>query len=229
MSLDCGRQALLFDEHPLWLDAVETVLRGIGIQVVGKAVDGDEVLPLLASLEPNLLVGEIDVGRSEHEGPRMLRAVRDAHPDVQVIVLSQRDDPESISQALGAGAAAYVVKTAHPDDLAAAVRQGFSRSLYFARQPDHERQPAAAVLAHVGLSRREIEILKLLGGGRSNRQLARGLWVTEQTVKFHLSNIYRKLNVSNRTEASRWAQLHGLGSLEAPSEEADPVAVVASR
>jgi DNA-binding CsgD family transcriptional regulator len=61
-----------------------------------------------------------------------------------------------------------------------------------------------------GLTRRELEILKLVAEGDSNAQLAKMLWVTEQTVKFHLSNIYRKLGVSNRTEASRWAQLHGL-------------------
>ena len=61
-----------------------------------------------------------------------------------------------------------------------------------------------------GLTRRELEILRLVAEGHSNAQLARMLWVTEQTVKFHLSNIYRKLDVANRTEASRWAQLHGL-------------------
>jgi DNA-binding CsgD family transcriptional regulator len=63
---------------------------------------------------------------------------------------------------------------------------------------------------HPDLTRRELEILKLVAEGLSNAELARMLWVTEQTVKFHLSNIYRKLNVSNRTEASRWAQLHDL-------------------
>jgi DNA-binding CsgD family transcriptional regulator len=61
-----------------------------------------------------------------------------------------------------------------------------------------------------GLTRREYEILQLVAEGHSNAQLARMLWVTEQTVKFHLSNIYRKLDVANRTEASRWAQVHGL-------------------
>ena len=64
------------------------------------------------------------------------------------------------------------------------------------------------------LTRREIEILQLVSEGHSNSQVGRMLWVTEQTVKFHLSNIYRKLNVANRTEASRWAQLHGLLSYE---------------
>ena len=73
------------------------------------------------------------------------------------------------------------------------------------------------------LTRREREILQLAAAGRSNAELARRLWVTEQTVKFHLSNVYRKLNVSNRTEASRWAQLHGL--LDAPPATSDVEAV----
>jgi DNA-binding NarL/FixJ family response regulator len=214
---DCGRQALLLDQHPIWLDAVETVLRRVGIEVVGKAVAADEVLPLLATLQPSLLIGEIDTSRPENEGLRLLRAVRADHPDVRVIVLSRRDDAESITQALAAGATAYVVKTAHPDDLAVAVRQAHGQSLFFASGRDHATpSPAASVPDHIALTRRETEILRLVGEGKSNRQLARALWVTEQTVKFHLSNVYRKLDVSNRTEASRWAQLHGLGSVEAP-------------
>jgi DNA-binding CsgD family transcriptional regulator len=71
-------------------------------------------------------------------------------------------------------------------------------------------QELAAVERSPGLTRRELEILRLVAEGHSNAQLARMLWVTEQTVKFHLSNIYRKLDVANRTEASRWAQVHGL-------------------
>jgi DNA-binding NarL/FixJ family response regulator len=214
---DCGRQALLFDQHPLWLDAVEMVLGRVGVAVVGKTADPDAVVPLLAALQPNLLIAEIDTARSENEGHRLLRAVRADHPNVQVIVLSQRDDSESITRALSAGATAYVVKTAHPDDLAAAVRQAFGQSLYFALGRNHVTpEPVESAVDQVGLTRRETEILRLVGEGSSNRQLARALWVTEQTVKFHLSNIYRKLDVSNRTEASRWAQLHGLGSVEAP-------------
>jgi DNA-binding CsgD family transcriptional regulator len=75
-----------------------------------------------------------------------------------------------------------------------------------------EPQPAAYGIdpSRSGLTRRELEILRLVAEGHSNAQLARMLWVTEQTVKFHLSNIYRKLDVGNRTEASRWAQLNGL-------------------
>jgi DNA-binding NarL/FixJ family response regulator len=118
-----------------------------------------------------------------------------------------------IDSALAAGAAAYVVKTAHPEDLASAIRQAFSHSVYLAGRPAVAPIPVpepAPVDDSPGLTRRELEILRLVAEGHSNAQLARMLWVTEQTVKFHLSNIYRKLDVANRTEASRWAQVHGL-------------------
>ena len=107
---------------------------------------------------------------------------------------------------------AYVVKTAHSDDVGVAIRQTFTPSLFLPSVASAsngngamDSHPAADIL-----TKREREILKLVAEGHSNSQLARMLWVTEQTVKFHLSNIYRKLEVANRTEASRWAQLHGL-------------------
>ena len=126
-------------------------------------------------------------------------------------MLSVYDDARHIDGALAAGAVAYVIKTAHPDDLRSAIRQAFAHSVYLPGS-----RPAAAQAARVAtedlpdLTRRELEILQLVAEGHSNTQLAKMLWVTEQTVKFHLSNVYRKLDVANRTEASRWAQLHGL-------------------
>jgi DNA-binding NarL/FixJ family response regulator len=122
-----------------------------------------------------------------------------------------REDAHSIDSAFAAGAAAYVTKAAHPDDLAAVVRQVFGPSVYFAdNRTAPQTPPSRADSSDLGLTRREAEILSLVAEGHSNAQVAKMLWVTEQTVKFHLSNTYRKLNVSNRTEASRWAQLNGL-------------------
>ena len=92
------------------------------------------------------------------------------------------------------------------------MRQLFSPSFYLARsQPTAPATPSQPVSDAVALlTKREGEILRLAAEGHSNSELAKMLWVTEQTVKFHLSNIYRKLEVSNRTEASRWAHHHGL-------------------
>ena len=122
-------------------------------------------------------------------------------------------ETEAIEAAFAAGAAIYCVKTAEQEDSGLGHPPGV-RAVDLHRE--RQRQPATsrrrsdrATVAHE-LTRRELEILRLVAEGHSNSQLARMLWVTEQTVKFHLSNIYRKLDVANRTEASRWAQLHGL-------------------
>ena len=159
-----------------------------------------------------MVILEVATSDAALDGITFLRQAREKRPGLRAIVLSSHEDAEHIDAALAAGAAAYVVKTAHPDDLASAVRQVFAHSIYLpggrAAAPAPETRRQSQELS--GLTRRELEILQLVSEGHSNAQLARMLWVTEQTVKFHLSNIYRKLDVANRTEASRWAQLHGL-------------------
>ena len=214
MHQSISRTAIVLDRHPLWAEAVEGVLRRVGVDIVGKATTGGDALALVQRLRPDLLVTDIGAGDGEHAGLTCLREARMRVPELRAVVLSLSDDSKEIDAALQAGAAAYVLKSAHPDDLASAVRQAFAHSVYFA--------PPAGVwngnTLHQGmesadraeLTKREREILQLVVEGYSNAQLARMLWVTEQTVKFHLSNVYRKLNVSNRTEAARWAQLQGL-------------------
>jgi DNA-binding NarL/FixJ family response regulator len=212
MSQNNSRTAVLLDPHPLWLDAVEQILNRNGFTVAGKATTTDEALQLVADNEPDMLVTEIELGSADGDGLACLRRARELVPTLRPIVVSRYDDPEHIEEALEAGAHAYVIKTAHRDDLASAIRQAFDPSVYLAR--GHSAPPPRAAAEEiddsVGLTRRELEILQLVAEGHSNAQLGRMLWVTEQTVKFHLSNIYRKLDVSNRTEASRWAQVHGL-------------------
>ena len=155
-------------------------------------------------------MAEIATADDGPSGISWLLDVRERFPNVKIIVLSTSSDPVGIQAAFSAGAVAFVVKKAHPDDLAVAVRQAYEHSIYlpgFVAGNGHDPTEAHR---RRGLTRRELEILRLVAEGHSNAELARMLWVTEQTVKFHLSNIYRKLNVSNRTEASRWAQVHGL-------------------
>ena len=210
-------KAVLLDPHPIWLDAIELVLKRVGVEVVGKTSAGGEAIHLVGNLSPDLLTLEIDPLPGEPGGLDVLRQVRSAGAGLRAIVLSVHHDTGHIDGALAAGASAYVVKTAHPDDVASAVRQAFDHSVFM---PGAQPAPTPAGEGPAqretpgGLTRRELEILKLVAEGHSNAQLARMLWVTEQTVKFHLSNIYRKLDVTNRTEASRWAQVTGLLSAD---------------
>jgi DNA-binding NarL/FixJ family response regulator len=224
------RSGVILDRHPLWLDAMDQLLAGVGFEVVGHATDGDEAVDLIDEFRPDVFIAGVDAAMGEQ-----LACVRKAtrrHPDLKSIVVSGNAAFEAIDAAFAAGACAYCVKTARQEDLASAIRQVFERSIYLVTNGshDHSLHPTAAAVqpaAH-DLTRRELEILQLVAEGHSNSELAGMLWVTEQTVKFHLSNIYRKLDVANRTEASRWAQLNGLLPTHREERTADrPQPVVA--
>ena len=224
--------AVLIDAYPLWLEAVEAVLHGLGLTTRGKATSPADGLRLIAEHRPEIVVTDIDFGPDQIGGTPYLRDVVGAHPQSKVIVLSTRVESSVVTDVLSAGAKAYAMKHVRPDDLASAIRQIFEHSIVFAPAPavspaviqlapgpeGHEHptataerprsEDAGALGAH--LTRREREILTHVSEGMANAEIARQLWVSEQTVKFHLSNIYRKLNVTNRTQASRWARLGGL-------------------
>jgi DNA-binding NarL/FixJ family response regulator len=206
------RTAVLVDPHPLWTDALPPVLLRAGVITVATANSSVRALALVEQHRPSVLVTSLEMPDNEMDGLRLIETVVERFADLRVVVFSRYEDLRRIEAALNAGALAYVTKAAHPDDVAAAVRQAFAHSIFLAE--DRVIRTAGARRTFVnssGLTRRELEILELLAGGRSNAQLARALWVTEQTVKFHLSNVYKKLGVANRWEASQWAAAHGLG------------------
>jgi len=213
------RTAVIVDEHPLWLDALERLLDALDVDVVGRAGGRDEAMELLEQHPPDMLVADLTALDDEAADggsdlcSALMRA-REINPDIKCIVLSDSADPVVLNRAFGSGANAVCGKRTEPEDLAAAIRQSFNNSIHFA-PPKRvaavgEAAAKAVVVESSGLTKREVEILRLAADGHSNAQLAQMLWVTEQTIKFHLSNIYRKLGVANRTEASRWAQRNGL-------------------
>lgn len=218
-----GQAAVLLDKHPLWLEAVEQVLARVDIDVVGKATTPAHALELIEAHAPALFVTGIHVGDGSMNGLTCIAEARERIPHLRVVVLSSETNTDYVDKALAAGAMAYVFKSAYPDDLASAVRQVFGNSAYFvgARPGTAARTNGITRRETFDLTRRELEILQLVAEGHSNAKLAKQLWVTQQTIKFHLSNIYRKLGVSNRTEAARWAQLHGLLNEPANSTEAE--------
>ncbi len=206
------RSAVILDRHPLWLDALDRLLGNVGFVVVGRATDGDEALELIGAHAPDVFIAGINAASTEQVA--VVRKARQSHADLKCVVVADSAEVEAIEAAFAAGASVYCIRTAEEGDFASAIRQAFERSIYIAAS-QHEsllRPPRAPEpdLPEHHLTRRELEILRLVAEGHSNSQLAHMLWVTEQTVKFHLSNIYRKLDVANRTEASRWAQLNGL-------------------
>ena len=204
------RTAVILNRLPLWVTALRELAESSGIHVLGSSSEPNTALELVARLQPALFIADID----SEDGLADLAIVRDARrcdSGLKVVVISRTGDQASIGNAFAAGADVYALKTVDPIDLAAGLRQVFDQSIFVAT--NHASRPELLQPASneaPSLTRRELEILRLVGEGHTNTAMASMLWVTEQTVKFHLSNIYRKLNVSNRTEASRWAQLHGI-------------------
>lgn len=211
-----SHSAVVLDRQPLWLEALDQVLGRIGVRVAARTTSPSTALAGIRQHQPDVFLTELETADAALDGLACIRRAREIVPEIRTIVLSADRAPERINAALGAGASAYVMKTAHPDDIASAVRQAFDHSIFLSSVSVNGSAPTHARDSEdVGLTRRELEILRLVSEGHSNTQLAQMLWVTEQTVKFHLSNIYRKLDVANRTEAARWAQVHGL--LDAPA------------
>jgi DNA-binding NarL/FixJ family response regulator len=204
------RTAVVVDEYPLWLEAVAQVVARINVEAVRMTTSAVEARNALDEIRPDLLITEISVADGAPDGLDLIRYAREHNPELRAVVLSQYDDGEHVDAAFEAGAAAYVLKKADPDDLTAAIRQAFDKSIFLSSLPRPTAIRPVDISARSRLTHRQLEILTLVAEGYSNAEVARTLWVTEQTVKFHLANVYRKLDVANRTQASHWARAHGL-------------------
>jgi DNA-binding NarL/FixJ family response regulator len=201
-------RVLIADDHPLILAGIKRALEEDDqFEVVAEARIGSQVLPLVSQTNPDLAL--LDLRMPEMDGLTCLDRIRKEHPKVKVVILSVSTDPEVVQTVLNHGAAAYVVKSVNPVDLSSALRQALEGTVFSAvGLPEKTAQQDAVKAA--GLTDRETTILKALARGLSNEAIGKELWVAQQTVKFHLTNIYRKLDVKNRTEAARYAYEHGL-------------------
>lgn len=199
------------DDHRLMLDGIKRALETApDIKVVGEAMSGEEMLTLVPRVRPDVVI--LDLRMPKGDGLTTLAALRKDYPDLKIIILSMFEDSEHIDQALHQGASGYVVKSINPLDLPSTVRQVVEGTVYHPRGRAGEggSAPSASAGHPGGLTDRELSILRLVAEGLSNLDIASKLYVTEQTVKFHLSNIYRKLGVGNRTEATRYAYRNGM-------------------
>jgi DNA-binding NarL/FixJ family response regulator len=195
------------DDHGLMVEAVRLALsERREFEIVGVAESGSQVMPVVEQTSPDLVL--LDLRMPGMDGLTCLRLLRERAPAVKVVVLSGVDSDSIAEEALARGASAFVSKSVDPQELAGVLLEAVERTLSepVGRPPSSGAPGARAV----GLTDRELEILRALGEGCSNKEIAKLLWLAEQTVKFHLTNIYRKLNVSSRTEAVHWAYSHGL-------------------
>jgi DNA-binding NarL/FixJ family response regulator len=205
-------KVLIADDHELMLEAIRISLGQAEdeFEIVATTTRGPQVLPLVAQTQPDLVL--LDLRMPGMDGLTCLELLRQRHPQVKTIVLSGVDGLNAVRSAFGRGAIAFIGKHIDPRDLPSALRQSVNGTVTHPVFGEAEELPSTN--DDPGLSKREISILAGLGEGLSNKQIATQLWLAEQTVKFHLTNVYRKLGVSTRTEAVNVAYRRGL--LETP-------------
>jgi DNA-binding NarL/FixJ family response regulator len=209
-------RVLLVDDHAVLRGGLERLLAGEpDIEVVGTAADGDEAVREVRRTRPDVVL--MDLQMPGTDGVTATRhIVAEGGPDV--LVLTSFSDAERIVAALDAGAVGYLLKDADPEDVIAGVRavsRGESplhpraaRQLLGARQAGHVGH------AGVDLTPREQEVLGLVRQGLANKQIARRLGISERTVKAHLTSVFARIGVVDRTQAALWAERRGLGDRE---------------
>ncbi len=204
-------RVVLADDHRLMLEVVRVMLEEDGdFDVVGTARSAAEALRVVASTNPDIIV--LDVRMPGSDGLSCLQQLKERDPELTVVILSAIEEPRIAQRALRLGASAFVKKQVDPRDLAAVLRQAVEATVL----TQSSLSDANALLHEVQalLTPGELAVLTALGRGLVNKQIAAELSIAPQTVKFHLTNVYRKLGVANRTEAIRYAFEHELVELE---------------
>jgi DNA-binding NarL/FixJ family response regulator len=211
-------RVVLADDHQLMLAGIRRALEADGgFEIVGEARNGADVADIVDRSRPELVL--LDVRMPNVDGLTCLEDIKRRYPEIKVVMLSASQDEQLIEAALRRGASAYLVKNIEVDDLPSTLRQALEGNVYRTIGVTAEAEPRGARAA--GLTDREISILTALARGLSNDEIAKEFWVARQTVKFHLTNIYRKLGVRNRAEAMRRAYSFGLVDQPIPGDGDD--------
>jgi DNA-binding NarL/FixJ family response regulator len=201
-------RVLIADDHRLTLEAVKAALvEAEGVKIVAEASSGRQALAEVARTRPDVALIDMRMPGAI-DGLTCAERIRKTYPEIKVVVLSAFTDEACVRMAFRRGAHAFISKGVDPNDLGATVRLCVRGTVFHAPIDNGSSATAGGLVE--GLTEREATVLKAVAAGLSNQAISKRLWVTEHTVKFHLTNIFRKLDVSNRTEAARWAQQHGL-------------------
>lgn len=202
-------RVLLVDDHPIVRAGVRSLFdRRDDVEVVGEAASGEEAVALSGHLHPDVVLCDLRLGAGM-DGVQTTAALRAQHPAPAVIILTTFDRDAEILGAVEAGAAGYLRKDVTPDVIVQAIRQAASGGLVFT--PELGERVAEVLRApRVRLTERELDVLRLLDTGMSNREIAKILFVTEATVKTHLVHVFEKLGADSRARAVAIARETGI-------------------
>ncbi len=211
-------KVLIADDHPLFRQGLAAVLTRAGITIAGEAATGHEALTLTRSLEPDLVV--LDIRMPDMDGLQALKAIKAVRPRTAVVILTTYQNADYLWTAILNGAAAYLLKDAPGEELVDMVRRvsegenvldtGQIRSMMQENEADAPSPDAGKILEEMELTEREREILQAIANGLRNAEIAKLMGIEVATVKSHSNHLFKKMNVSDRTQAALWALRHGL-------------------
>jgi len=219
-------EVLIVDDHPLLRQGLKTLLELEGeITVVGQASNGPEALRLADQLRPDVVL--LDINMPGMNGIEVAKALRERRPEVAILVLTIHDDETYVKEMIRSGAKGYLLKDAEPREVVAAIKKvAAGESVYptdlMERVMEHYHNlemkygklQSAAAISDLSLTTRELEILQYIVEGMSNKEIAAALYISEKTVKNHITSLLRKLNVEDRTQAAVFAVSQGLFTQE---------------
>lgn len=211
-------RVLLVDDHALFRAGLASLLKAWDLEVVGQAGDGDEAIAKARELQPELIL--MDISMPGRNGLEATRAIKAESPDIKVVVLTVSDDEGDLFEAIKAGAEAYLLKNLREEEFAdlvgrirsgePAMSSGLARKLLneFARLKEEQQRPET----EMNLTDREREVLEHVALGANNKEIAVSLYISANTVSYHMKNILSKLHLRNRAQVVAWALQHGLAA-----------------
>ena len=198
-------RVVVADDHAVVRSGLEQLLSTASdIELVGTAGNGGEAAVVVGRERPDVVL--MDLSMPEVDGVEATRRIIAADPDARVVVLTSFADDRHIADALRAGAIGYVLKHAEPDELLGAIRAAAAGDAPLDPKAARVLLDSRKVRSDQQLSSREEEVLRLVAAGLANKQIARRLGIAERTVKAHLTNIFARIEVTDRTQAALWAE-----------------------
>ncbi|MDF1500930.1 MAG: response regulator transcription factor [Anaerolineales bacterium] len=209
-------RVLIADDHRLFCEGLKLVLNRDGISVVGQARTGRQTVEMVGELEPDVVL--LDIRMPDMDGLQALAAIKSTNPEISVIILTSYNNPQYITRAISLGAAGYLMKDIDPIGVPQAVQSVVSGEAILDReildmvveQLSQATHPTDFTREIPSLTPQEVRILQLIAEGLDNNTIAEILSVSPNTVKTHVSNIFTKLGVSDRTQAAIWAIRRGI-------------------
>jgi DNA-binding NarL/FixJ family response regulator len=206
---------VIVDDHVLFREGLAAIIRSESdIEILGQAGSVQEAVATVKALKPDMVL--MDFGLPDGTGAEATRAILQEHPGCKVIFLTMSEQEEDLFAAIRSGAKGYLLKNMRPSKLISSLRsvqQGesaISRSMTLRLMEELARTKEAPRAGDPTLTRRELEVLRELAAGFSNQEIARHLFISENTVKYHVHSILEKLNLSDRRDVANYVREHGL-------------------